>query len=48
MRSSEHLKRHNRYLVSTLAVDAFPNNELIERCAFSVMNREPQTLDETM
>ena len=26
----------------------FPNDVLIERCALSAMNREPQTLDEIM
>ena len=44
----EHLKWHHRRLVSTLAVYIFPNDVLIERCALSAMNSEPQTLDETM
>ena len=37
-------------LASTLAVDGmpFPNDVLIESCALSAMNMEPQTLDEAI
>ena len=41
-RSEEHLRRNQEF------GKYFSNDVLIESCALSAMNREPQTVDEAM